>query len=81
MPQKTTAPPDWDAIYATIAGSIGGPAEIETPQLGRVTNRSARDLYQLLAIVRQEAARAAGTPSTGIIVAVYDRGLDPTGGC
>ena len=78
---RATAPPDFDALYNTLMSGVGPSLEIETPQLGRVVNRSAKDLYQMLQILRQEQALAAAAPVTGVFVVGHDRGLWPSGGC
>ena len=79
---KDVAPPDLGAIYQSVLAGIGGPQEIDTPQLGRVTFRSTKDMYDALMLLRMEQARAAGVQTAGVFVAGYDRGLGPTrGGC
>ena len=78
MPQKTT---DWDAITDALASQMGGPLEIENPQLGRVMYRPAKDLWAILGIARMMEAQASGVPTTGVFVVGYDRGLAPKGGC
>ena len=77
---KTTTPPDWDALYNALLGGVSSEQEIDMPQLGRVTFRSAADLYQMLSILRQEQARASGA-APGVFVVGHDRGLSPNGGC
>jgi hypothetical protein len=82
MAQRTSPPPDFDSLYNQLMAAVGAPLEIETSQLGRVMNRSAKDVYQMLEILRMEQARAAGAvPVTGVIVIGHDRGLWPAGGC
>ena len=78
---RAAPPPDWTAIYNTLMSGVGPALEIETPQLGRVVQRSAKDLYQMLQILRQEQALAAAAPVTGVFVIGHDRGLWPQGGC
>jgi hypothetical protein len=80
---RDAAPPDLSAIYNELLGSLSGPQEVETPQLGRVTFRSTADIYAALMLLRAEQQRAAGVSAAGVFVAGYDRGLGwPTnGGC
>ena len=81
---KDAAPPpvDLDAIYQKLLAGIGGPQEIDTPQLGRVTFRSTKDMYDALMLLRMEQARAAGIQTAGVFVVTYSDGLGPTrGGC
>jgi hypothetical protein len=81
MPQKTTTPPDWDAIADALSNQMGAPSEIENPQLGRVMYRPAKDLWAMLGIIGMMQAQASGVPTTGVFVVGYDRGLAPKGGC
>jgi hypothetical protein len=72
-----STPPDYNAIANQILSLIGGPIEVDTPQLGRVTYPRPAELYQALNYVNMAAAQAAGTATAGVVVAVYDRGLWP----
>ena len=79
---RAAAPPDLDAIYAQLLAGIGGPLEVETPQLGRVTFRSTKDVYDAIMLLRMEQARAAGVQTAGVFVVTYNDGLGPSrGGC
>jgi hypothetical protein len=72
-----TTPPDYTAIANKILNLIGGPVEIDTPQLGRVGFPRPAELYQALNYIRMAQAQAAGTATAGVFVAQYDRGLWP----
>jgi hypothetical protein len=79
MPVRNgTTPPDLDALYQQALANLGGPVEVETPQLGRVTFPRPSELYAALNYIRMAQNAAAGIPATGVIVAGYDRGLDPS---
>jgi hypothetical protein len=77
----SSTPPDFSALYNGVLAQIGGPVEVETPQLGRVQFPRPAELYQALNYLRMAANAAAGTPTTGVFVIGYDRGLWPQGGC
>ncbi len=79
---RDAAPPDLDAVYGKLLDQIGNPAAVDTPQLGRVEFQSAANIGAALNLLRLETARAAGIPTTGVIVVTYNRGLGPSrGGC
>jgi hypothetical protein len=72
-----TTPPDYTAIANKILNLIGGPIEVDTPQLGRVAYPRPAELYAALNYINMAAQQAAGTATAGVFVAVYDRGLWP----
>ncbi len=75
-------PPDLGAVYQKLIDQIGNPIAVDTPQLGRVEFQSSAGIANALNLLRLEAARAAGIPTTGVIVVTYNRGLGPSrGGC
>jgi hypothetical protein len=80
-PKNGTAPPDYNALAQNILAAMGGPIQIETPQLGRVEFPRPAELYQALNYLRMAANAAAGIPTAGVFVVGYDRGLSPQGGC
>jgi len=75
-----TTPPDYSAIANKIMNLIGGPLEVDTPQLGRVVYPRPAELYQALNYINLAAAQAAGTAAAGVITIAYDRGLWPITG-
>lgn len=81
MPANRTTPPDLDAIYQQVLGALGGPVEVETPQLGRVTFPRPAELYAALNYIRMAQNAAAGVPAAGVFTVGYDRGLGPTEEC
>jgi hypothetical protein len=81
MEQKDTTQPDWDSLYTQLLTQLTSPVSIETPQLGRVENQRASDLYTALNMLRLEAANANGISTAGVMTVGYDRGLGPKGGC
>jgi hypothetical protein len=78
--KTTTTPPDYDALYNNLAAQLGGPTEIETPQLGRVGFPRPSEVYAAMNYLRMAQAAASGTATTGVIVIGHDRGLSPTEG-
>jgi hypothetical protein len=75
-------PPDFAALYNALLAQLGGPVEVETPQLGRVTWPRPAELYQAMNYLRMAQAATSGTATTGVIVVGHDRGLwPPQGGC
>jgi hypothetical protein len=76
-----TQTPDYGALIDQIASSVTGTLAIETPQLGRVEFHRPQDAYAAINLLRMLQNEAAGNSSTGVIVATYNRGLDPQGGC
>jgi len=81
MKPKTASPPDFDTLYNNLLAQMGGPVEVETPQLGRVAFPRPSEVYQALNYLRMAASGAAGTSTAGVITVGYDRGLSPKGGC
>lgn len=81
MPGNKTNPPDLDALYQQVLGTLGGPVEVETPQLGRVAYPRPSELYQALNFIKLAQNQAAGVSGAGVIVIGYNRGLGPTRGC
>jgi hypothetical protein len=77
MARKTTEV-NFESLYAAALGQLGSPQEIETPQLGRVVFPSAQNVAATLALLRQEAAMAAGLSTAGVFVVGYRSGLEPT---
>jgi hypothetical protein len=73
--------PDLAALYQQVLTQMGGPVEIETPQLGRVAFPRPAELYQALNYLRMAQAAASGTAVTGVFVVGHDRGLWPCKGC
>jgi hypothetical protein len=73
---------DFITLYEQLIGQLGTVQEAETPQLGRVTYQSPMNIAAGLALLRQEAALAAGVSTTGVFTIGYCRGLGPSkGGC
>jgi hypothetical protein len=69
-------------IYDGLIGTLGGPLEVETPQLGKVVNRPAADVRTALDLLRSESARVTAGNATQPVIAL--RGLWPRsieGGC
>jgi hypothetical protein len=82
MKSKTTSPPpDFDTLYNNVLGLIGGPVEVDTPQLGRVAFPRPAELYQALNFLHLAQSAANGIATTGVIVIGHDRGLWPCKGC
>jgi hypothetical protein len=71
---------DLCALYSQLLTAMGGPVEVETPQLGRVMFPRPTEIYAAMNYLRMEALRASGASTAGVIVIGYDRGLGP-GGC
>jgi len=71
-------PPDLDALYDRTLGLLGGPTEVETPQLGRVQFPRPNELWAALNYLK---LAAAGTAAVGVVVISHDRGLWPCKGC
>ena len=63
---------DRDALIAQLSN----PAEVDTPQLGRVAFRSAADIQTAIGLIDSQIAAAMGAPR--VIVLQSNRG---TGGC
>jgi hypothetical protein len=82
MRNTTPPPPDWTALYNSLAAQLAGPVEVETPQLGRVMFPRPSELYAALNYLRLAQAAMNGTATTGVFVVQYDSGLwPPKGGC
>lgn len=81
MPARNGTPPDLGAIYQQVLSSMGGPVEVETPQLGRVAYPRPSELYAALNYLTMLQNAAAGVPGAGVFVVGYNRGLGPTRGC
>jgi hypothetical protein len=79
--KTTTTPPDFDTLYNNVLALIGGPIEVDTPQLGRVAFPRPAELYAALNYLRMAQAAASGNAPTGVIVIQHDRGLWPCRGC
>jgi hypothetical protein len=77
---KATSPPDYDALQDALLKQLGGPVEVETPQLGRVTFPRPAELYAAMNYLRMAQAQAAGLPTTGVFTVGYCRGLGPSRG-
>jgi hypothetical protein len=75
--RDATAPPDWNAIYSKALAQMGGPVEIETPQLGRTQFPRPSELYAALNYLKLAAAEASGVATAGVFVVGHDRGLGP----
>jgi hypothetical protein len=78
---RSTAPPDFNALYNKVLNLIGGPVEVDTPQLGRCAFPRPAELYQALNYLSIAAAQAAGMATAGVITIEYDRGLWPIQRC
>jgi hypothetical protein len=72
---------DWTALYTRLVTQLAGPAEVETPALGRVAFSRPSEMYLALNYLRMAEAAASGTATTGVIVIGHDRGLWPPKGC
>jgi hypothetical protein len=81
MRPKTASPPDFNALYDKVLNLMGGPVEVDTPQLGRVAFPRPAELYQALNYISIAAAQAAGTATAGVITIEHDRGLWPMRRC
>jgi hypothetical protein len=68
---------DFDQLYQQVLTHLGGPVEVETPQLGRATFPRPNELYAALNYLRLAEAQAYGAPAAGVITIGYDRGLGP----
>jgi hypothetical protein len=79
--RTTTTPPDFDAMYNAVLGQMGGPVELETPQLGRVAFPRPSEMVVALNYLKMAQNAAAGNAPTGVIVIGHDRGLWPPEGC
>jgi hypothetical protein len=75
--RTTTTPPDFDTLYNNLLAQMGGPVEVDTPQLGRVAFPRPAELYQALNYLRMAQAASSGTAVTGVITIGHDRGLWP----
>jgi hypothetical protein len=71
---------DLAALYDAALAQLGQPAEIETPQLGRVSYPTPQNVAAALNLLRMEAALAAGMSTAGVITVGYCRGLGPMKG-
>ena len=78
---------DYNALISAIVSQIGPAAEVETPQLGRVTFHNPADALAAVRVLQMMQAEASGVPlpppvTAGVFVATYDRGLGdcPTNG-
>jgi hypothetical protein len=89
MKARTTSAPlpglpvksDFDTLYGNLLAQLGGPVEIETPQLGRVQYPRPVELYQAMNYLRMAQNAANGIAATGVITIGHDRGLWPCKGC
>jgi hypothetical protein len=81
MKPKTASPPDFNALYNNVLALIGGPIEVDTPQLGRVAFPRPSELYAALNYLSIASQQAAGTPAAGVITIEHDRGLWPMRRC
>jgi hypothetical protein len=81
QPKNGSAPPDFGAAINSLLAQLGGPVEVETPQLGRVAYPRPSELYAALNYLRLAQAAASGTATTGVITIGHDRGLWPCKGC
>jgi hypothetical protein len=70
-------PPDYNAMLNNLLTQMGGPIEVDTPQLGRVQFPRPSEVYAAMNYIRMAQASAAGTATAGVFVACYDRGLWP----
>ena len=72
---RSTTPPDYDALIASLANQVAGPVSIETPQLGRVEYQRPAEAYAAWNLLRMMQAQAAGAATSGVFVVTYNDGL------
>jgi hypothetical protein len=79
--RTTSTPPDLNALYQQVLAQMGGPIEVDTPQLGRVAFPRPAELYAALNYLRMAQNAANGIATTGVFVIQHDRGLWPCKEC
>ncbi len=80
-PKPKDAPPiDFTGLAGQLITQLAGPVRVNTPQLGEVEFQTVQSTAAALALLRQEAARAAGFQTAGVFTVGYCRGLGPSRG-
>ena len=71
----------FEGLFEQVVRQMGGPVEVETPQLGRVMFARPSESFAALNYLLMAKAQLSGVATTGVITIGHDRGLWSRRGC